>query len=84
MNIQFHIGHIILEGDLPSELDRHALQASLEQQLSHLLIEKGLTGRLEKGGAYTNAPVQDFHIESGDTAEQWGEHIGQAIYNGIS
>lgn len=83
MNINLHIGSLILDGiDLPPQ-QRPVLQQALEMELARLLSEQGLASGLTQGGAVRELTGGTIQVGTGDDPVAFGQQIARAVYGGI-
>jgi hypothetical protein len=84
MNITIHIERLVLEG-VPMDYDqRGALQAAIEEELVKRLSTAGLASSLLVGGAMAYVRGGDMPLSSDMQPPQMGQHIAQAIVEGLS
>jgi len=83
MNVNVYIERLILEGVEVSSLDRPALQAAVESELTRLLVEGGLHPDLTAGGARASMRGGAFQPPAGGKPDHLGQQIARAVYGGI-
>lgn len=82
MNLHLQIDHLVLDGLGLDPGDGDLVRASVEAELSRLLVTTGLPG-LRTGGARASAPGGAVHLAGGDTPATVGSRIAHAVYEGI-
>lgn len=83
MNINLHIGLLILDGvNIPSG-QRHLLQASVQAELTRLLAEGGLVPQLSVGSAQHHIAGPTIQLKQGSRPAELGNQIAGAVYGGI-
>jgi hypothetical protein len=82
MNIHLRIEQLILEGlDFPPG-QQHLIQASVEAELTRLLMVGELSPSLTQGTALPRVPTSGIQLTS-DNPTQIGQQIAQSLYLGI-
>ena len=83
MNINLHIERLVLDGlDIAPER-RQILQAAVEQELSRLLTERGLSPGLAQGVAVPRLSASAMQLNSTSSPTELGQQIAQSVYGGI-
>lgn len=82
MNINLHIERLVLEGINVVPGERHLLQASVESELTRMLINGGLSPSLVKTINRPQLSTGDIQL-TGNNAKQIGQQTAQSIYGGI-
>jgi hypothetical protein len=83
MNIRLHIERLILDG-LDLEPSRGALvKASVEAELTSLLMDGGLAGGLHSGGTVPSIRTNTIEFAGNDNPLRQGQKIARSIYSGI-
>ena len=85
-NVALHIEELVLEGF--ENLDAAEVTQALEQQLTQLIMERGLPETAEMGGVIGSDVV---HLNSGAfglppnaDAQTVGGHIAETLYGGLN
>ncbi len=84
MNITIHIERLVLEGVPMDYGQREALQAAIEEELVKRLSTTKLAPGLLAGGALAYLRGGDMQLSSDMQPPQMGQHIAQAIVEGLS
>ena len=83
MDINLHIGSLVLDGiDLPPQ-QRPVLQQAVETELARLLSEQGLASGLSEGVALRQLPGGTIQAPEGNDPAAFGQQIARAVYGGI-
>ena len=84
MNINLHIGSLILDGiDIPPH-QRPVLQQAVEAELGRLLSEQGLASGWQQGGALREVPGGTIQAPEGNDPAAFGQQIARAVYGGFN
>lgn len=83
MSISVHIERLILDSLPIAQRDRARLQASIEDELAHLLSEGALSVDLRSPGTLPRLTGGVLELTGNDDPRLLGQHIAQAIYGGI-
>ncbi len=83
MNINLHIGSLVLDGISVPPHQRPALQQAVESELARLLSEQGLGSGLAGGGAWRELPGRTIQVPEGNDPVAFGKQIAQAVFGGI-
>jgi len=83
MNINLHIERLILDGVNIPPNRRHLLQANVENELTRLLTDDGVSPSLAAGGALPHVSVNGIQLAGGNDPVQLGRQIAQSVYGGI-
>jgi len=84
MNINLHIGSLILDGIEVPPQQRPALQSALEMELGRLLSEQGLASGLLGGGAVRELPGGTIQAPQGNDPAAFGQQIARAVFGGLA
>lgn len=84
MKIELHIERLILDGLQVGRGERADLQASVEAELSRLLMSGGLRSELLSGVRVRSLAGGEIHLTNQPTGAQLGNHIAQAVHSGIA
>ena len=83
MNINVHIGRLVLHG-VPIAPDQGPLvQAAIETEMARLLAGGGLAAELHSGGALPSMPAGSIQLTREIHPTHLGQQIAQAVYKGI-
>jgi hypothetical protein len=80
-NIQLHIENLVLHGFAPGDRDRIA--AAVQQELTRLMTEQGLSATLTGGNSLERVDGGSFAMAANARAEGIGAQIAQSIYGGM-
>lgn len=83
MNINLHIGRLIVDGLPVARHQRASLQAAIEAELADLLVAGDLAPGLQEGGAVPLARGGSIRLSGEDGPAEMGRQIAQAVYGGI-
>ena len=83
MNINLHIERLVLDGVNIAPNQRHLLQASVETELTRLLIVGGLAPSFTQGSALPRLSTSGIQLTGGNNPTQLGRQIAQSVYGGI-
>lgn len=78
MNINFHIDQLILHGF--DRIDRHQVEAAVQNELSRLLREQGLPSALKQSMTMGNINAGEFRIGQGAGANSVGTQVAQTVF----
>jgi hypothetical protein len=83
LRINIHIERLVFDGIELLGGMRPRMQEAFESELTHLLVQNGLSQELLAGVALTsmNAPV--IEVAQGARPQVLGHQIAQAVYKGI-
>lgn len=84
MKINLHIDRLVLQGVSIDTHQRGVLQQSLQDELTHLLATQGVAAGLQSDRSVRAVRAQSVSFVSGDSAEQFGGQIANAVYRGIN
>jgi hypothetical protein len=83
MNVQLHIGRLVIDG-LPIEADSgRDVQAAVEAELRRRLTEHGLATGLSQGGAFAYVRGGSVDLQSTPDSDDLGTQIGAAVHEGL-
>lgn len=84
MNINLHIGKIVLDG-LPVEDSVAAadIQTAVAVELKRLISNGAHPSGLREGRSLASMPSEDIHLAVGETPADIGRQIGRAVYGGM-
>ena len=82
-NITVHIERLIIDGISIPQRHRPIVQATLEQELAHLLANGGIAAPLRTSGMLQRLPAGSLEIDKIDEPRILGEKIARAVYKGI-
>jgi hypothetical protein len=82
MNIDVHIERLVLD-KLPSDHDARAIRRGLQNELTRLLREGGLSLELQGGGALPWVQGGPIRQKAHRSASAFGTGIASAVYQGI-
>ena len=83
MNIRLHIDRLILDGLNVDPGQGALVKASVEAELTRLLMDGGLAGGLQSGGAFPSIRTDTIEFAGNDNPLRQGQKIARSIYNGI-
>jgi hypothetical protein len=83
MNIHLHIDRLILDGLPLDYADRATLATAVENELALLLNGGGLATDLTSGATLASLRGASIQLRGGESANQLGTQIAQAVYGGI-
>ena len=83
MNINLHIERLVLDGIQIAPEQRPVLQAAVENELSRLLTQRGLSPSLAQGVAVPRLSARDMQMASASSPAELGQRIAQSVYGGI-
>ena len=83
MNINLHIERLVLDGVNIAPGQRDLLQASVTTELTRLLNNSGLAGKLVEGVSLPGLSTNSIQL-TGNNPTQLGQQIAQSVYGGIS
>lgn len=81
MNITFHIEQVILEGFVET-VDSAQIQFAIQQELTRLLAEHGLTDELAIGGDFATRSAKPIAHPAAQSQE-FGGQIAGAIFGSL-
>ncbi|HUI06065.1 MAG TPA: hypothetical protein VL486_03570 [Verrucomicrobiae bacterium] len=82
MNIEVRIEELMLHGFAPG--DRRGIGAAVEQELTRLLAERGISPELAKTNTVENLDGGSFKLAAGSKAEAIGVQVAQAVHGGLT
>ena len=82
MNIKLNIERLVLDGVNITPEQRYLLQASVETELTRLLVERGLSPSLAQGTAVPQISTGGIQLTNNNPT-QIGQQIAQSVYGGI-
>jgi len=82
MNVRLHIERLVLEGIHLRHAGRGELQAAVEQELSRLIGEHGLSS-LTQSNALAAVRAPQIELEPSSSNARTGAAIASAVYGGI-
>jgi hypothetical protein len=83
MNIHIHIERLILDGLPITRYEGTLVQASVETELTRLLIENGLATELRAGSRIPSVHANTIQLTSDNNPAPMGAQIAQAVYSEI-
>jgi hypothetical protein len=83
MNIRLHIDRLVLDGLNVSPGQGELVKASVEAELTRLLMDGGLGVGLHSGGAVPSIRTDTIEFAGKDNPLRQGEKIARSIYSGI-
>jgi hypothetical protein len=81
VNVALHIEELVLHGFAPG--DRHAIAEGLQQELAHLLAERGLAATLARGADVPKIGGLSFSMPAQARPERVGAQIAQSVWGGL-
>ena len=82
-NIHVYIERLILDGLPVERIQAPHIQAAVETELTHLLMENGLAASLQVGIAVPSVYANAIQLTVGSNPAQMGTQIAQSVYSGI-
>lgn len=82
MGIKVHIDRLVLDGLPIQNHESSAIQKAIENELTRLLAEGGLSPNLATGGAFTDIPLGAMKVVE-SSPPKIGKEIARAVYRGI-
>jgi len=83
LNVNLNIERLVLEGFQLRPGEHLLVRAAVEQELSRLLSERGVSPQLLRGGALPRLDAGDVRLSGGETPRQVGTQIARSLYGGI-
>lgn len=83
MKINLHIERLVLDGVAIAPGQGHLLQASMEIELTRMLMNGGLPSVLAQGAALPRLSADGIQLTGGSNPAQLGRQIAQSVYEGI-
>lgn len=83
MNVNLNIERLVLEGFRLRPGEHVLVGAAVEQELSRLLSEGGVSPQLLSGGAVPRLAAGDMRLTGGESPRQVGQQIAHALYKGM-
>lgn len=83
MNVNLNIERLVLEGFQLRPGEHVLVGAAVEQELTRLLSERGLSTQMLSGGALPRLTADDVRLTGGESPRQVGTQIARALYGGI-
>ena len=83
MNINLHIERLVLAGVNIRPDQRHLLQASVEAELTRMLMTGGLSPAVTQGNVLPRLSTDGIQLAGGNNPAQLGRQIAQSVYGGI-
>ena len=80
--IDLHIEELVFHGFAPG--DRRQIGEVIERELTRLVSEQGLPGRLSEGGTIDRLDGGVFKMSPQAEADEVGMKVAQAIYGGLT
>jgi hypothetical protein len=84
VNINIHIGQLVLDGLVVPYHQQPLLQAAVETQLARLFAVNGLASGLLTGSAMSHISTGDIQMSDECNPTNLGQQIALAVYEGIS
>ncbi len=81
MNIELHIEELVLHGF--ARKDQGRIQRAIEQELTRLLMERGVPDALSHSRDVQQLQGGKFDVRAGMGIEAVGAQVAQAIYGGM-
>lgn len=81
-SIEVHIEELVLHGFAPG--DRHGIGEVVEQELTRLLAERGVSPEFAKQNTVENLDGGSFQVSAGSKAETIGCQVAQAIHGELT
>jgi hypothetical protein len=82
MNIDLHIERLVLDGVSIEPHQRPLLQEALQNELTRLLTERGLSDSIAQGLAMPRLTTAGIQL-TGNNPTQLGQQIARSVYGGI-
>ena len=83
MNVNLNIERLVLDGISIPHYQRPILQAAMEEELSRLLAEGGLSSELASGGAVPSLRADEIQLKGERDPIEMGKQIARSVYGGI-
>ena len=83
MNTEVHIERLILDGLPMARYERPLLQAAVEEELTHLLTDDGLTPATLVAGPVPYLRAADLNLPAQFSPSDLGRRIARALYGGL-
>lgn len=83
MNVNLNIERLVLEGFQLRPGEHLLVRAAVEQELSRLLAERGVSPQLLSGGAVPRLAASDMRLNGGESPKQIGRQVAQTLYGSI-
>lgn len=83
MNVNLNIERLVLEGFQLRPGEHVLVGAAVEQELTRLLSERGVSTQLLSGGAVPRLTASDMRLTGGESPRQIGTQIARSLYGGI-
>ncbi|PXF58918.1 MAG: hypothetical protein C4B59_12575 [Candidatus Methanogaster sp.] len=80
-NIELHIDDLLLHGFAHG--DRYRIGEAVEQELSRLLVDRGVPESLERGGEVASVDGGAYEVVSGSRVEVVGAQVAKTVYGGL-
>jgi hypothetical protein len=80
-NIELHIEELVLHGFSPG--DRYRIGEAVEQELTRLLADRGVSQSLARGGEIGSVDGGAFEVAPGSRADVVGAQVAKAVYGGL-
>ncbi|HLF26604.1 MAG TPA: hypothetical protein VJG32_09720 [Anaerolineae bacterium] len=83
MNVELHIGELVLHDFPQGPSERYRIGAAVERELARLIAEQGVPLALTSLGEVDGLDGGEFHVAPGSSAELIGAQIAQSVYRGF-
>jgi hypothetical protein len=83
MSVRVHIDRLVLDGFDLNGASGSRVGAAVQNELTRLLVERGVSETLRAGGAMPSVPAGKFSPARGATPAQLGRQIAQSVHGGI-
>lgn len=83
MNVNLNIERLVLEGFQLRPGEHVLVGAAVEQELTRLLSERGVSTQLLSGCAVPRLNAGDMRLTGGESPRQIGTQIARSLYGGI-
>ena len=80
-NIELHIEELVLHGF--AQGDRYRIGEAVEQELTRLLVDRGVPESLAGGGEIASVDGGAFEVAPGSGADVVGAQVAKAVYGGL-
>ena len=84
MNINLHIGQLILEGLAIAPGQKRSVQLALQAELTELIAASGISPKLAGGGAIQETRVPAVHLLDQHNPNQLGTQIARSVHQGLA